>query len=429
LLKPGIAALLATLAARAAAAETLEQAWEAALALDATLQAAESRLSGADAALAAARAARRPNLTAASTVTAWRDTPAFDFGAAGLPGVLPLFAGDTFIMSEARVSVPLYSGGSIGAGIDAAAAGRAALERSTVALTQQLKLAVAERYVGVLRAESVLAAARANTLSLEAHARDVADMERSGQVPRNDYLAAAVSLADARQRELQASTALEIARAAYNRQTARPLDTPVALVAELPSTGADLASRPVDALVATALERRDELASLAAVAARLEAESIGVRAQTRPQLLLAGGYTFLENRILDREDYWSLALGVQWRAFDGGRSRNAAAALGHQSAAAAEDRADLETLIELEVRSAWLGVAETRERIGVTESAVAQAEENLRVVRDRYRNGEGTNTEVLDAEALRSQSRSNFDNARYDAALAQFRLARAVGAL
>ena len=43
-----------------------------------------------------------------------------------------------------------------------------------------------------------------------------------------------------------------------------------------------------------------------------------------------------------------------------------------------------------------------------------QAEENWRVVRDRYRNGEGTNTEVLDAEVLRSQSRSNFDNADFD---------------
>ena len=61
--------------------------------------------------------------------------------------------------------------------------------------------------------------------------------------------------------------------------------------------------------------------------------------------------------------------------------------------------------------------------------AVSQSDENLRVVRDRYRNGEGTNTEVLDAEALRALSRSNFDTARYDAALAELRLARAVGSL
>jgi outer membrane protein TolC len=65
----------------------------------------------------------------------------------------------------------------------------------------------------------------------------------------------------------------------------------------------------------------------------------------------------------------------------------------------------------------------------VAEQAITQAGENLRVVRDRYLQGEGTNTEVLDAEALATASRANLDNARYDAALAEFRLARAVGIL
>jgi outer membrane protein TolC len=60
---------------------------------------------------------------------------------------------------------------------------------------------------------------------------------------------------------------------------------------------------------------------------------------------------------------------------------------------------------------------------------VAQADENLRVVTDRYRNGEDTNGDVLDAEALRAIARSNYDSARYDSVLAELRLARAIGAL
>jgi len=50
-------------------------------------------------------------------------------------------------------------------------------------------------------------------------------------------------------------------------------------------------------------------------------------------------------------------------------------------------------------------------------------------VRDRYRNGEGTNTEVLDAQALSNLSQQNYDNARYDIELSRIRLARAVGLL
>jgi outer membrane protein TolC len=85
--------------------------------------------------------------------------------------------------------------------------------------------------------------------------------------------------------------------------------------------------------------------------------------------------------------------------------------------------------IELEVRRAYAELSTAQARVDVAAGAVQQAEENLRVVRDRYRNGEGTNTEVLDAEGLRSQSAGNFDSARYDVRLAELTLARAIGAL
>ncbi len=76
-----------------------------------------------------------------------------------------------------------------------------------------------------------------------------------------------------------------------------------------------------------------------------------------------------------------------------------------------------------------LEIANARQRLAVTEKATSQAEENLRVAKSRYQNGIGTNTEVLDAETLRSLTHSNHNNARYDAALARLRLARAIGVL
>jgi outer membrane protein TolC len=196
-----------------------------------------------------------------------------------------------------------------------------------------------------------------------------------------------------------------------------------------PSAHTTLAANPLDALVAMARENRHELASLDASVSELTARSAALRGSTRPQLLLHGGWTFLENDVLNREDFWTVGVGFQWNLFDGGKSRDSAAALSYQASAVGRERANMLTFIELDVRAAWLNVHETQERVAVTQEAVAQAEENLRVVRDRYRNGEGTNTEVLDAEVLRSLSRNNYDTARYDAALAEITLARAVGLL
>ena len=132
---------------------------------------------------------------------------------------------------------------------------------------------------------------------------------------------------------------------------------------------------------------------------------------------------------LNREDFWFVALGVRINVFDSGRSRHASATLERQSAAVADDRRDRELDVALEVYRASADLATARARLDVAAGAVQQGEENLRIVRDRYRNGEGTNTEALDAETLRAQSAGNFDAARYDLRLAELALARAIGAL
>ena len=152
-----------------------------------------------------------------------------------------------------------------------------------------------------------------------------------------------------------------------------------------------------------------------------------MRAETGPQVALSGGYGYQENRYQVYPGQWSATLGARWNLFDGGVANHRAAAVNRQEAALQERRDDFATVIELQVRQAWLDIQETRKRVEVTQSAIAQAEENLRVNRDRYANGLATNTEVLTAETLRLVSQNNHVNALYDAVLAGLRLKRAAG--
>ena len=138
---------------------------------------------------------------------------------------------------------------------------------------------------------------------------------------------------------------------------------------------------------------------------------------------------FMENEFLDDDEFWMAGVSLQWNVFDGGRSRKHAAALDSRAAAVRHQRADLDTLVALQVRQAWNDRGEAQNRIAVAEGAVEQANENLRVVRNRYQAGASTNVEVLEAEALREQSLSNLDDARYELVLAKLRLARATGNL
>jgi len=65
----------------------------------------------------------------------------------------------------------------------------------------------------------------------------------------------------------------------------------------------------------------------------------------------------------------------------------------------------------------------------VTQKATGQADENLKVSNERYQQGLAAHIEVLNAEDLRIRTYNNFNNARYDAVMANLNLRRALGIL
>ena len=83
--------------------------------------------------------------------------------------------------------------------------------------------------------------------------------------------------------------------------------------------------------------------------------------------------------------------------------------------------------ISLEVKDAYLRLREARDKIGVAQVAVEQAEENFRINAERFKEQVATTTEVLDAQTLLTQARSNYFNALSDYNIAWARLDRAMG--
>ena len=423
-----VAALAVALSAPAAGAETLEEAWARALANDRGLAAARSQAEAAGLEADAARAQRWPTLAVGGGYTWLDESPAFDFSFTGLPLVPPpLFAGDDFASATATLSVPVFTGGRISSGIAAAEARGRGAGAQALGAEQDLKLAVAEDYVGVLRARRALAVADSNVRTLEALAADVGAMFERELVPKNELLAVQVALADARQNRLRAANGADIAQAAYNRRLGEPLDRPAEVESAVPAPAT--LPNELEALVVMAQERRTELAALGEQAQAYGQLAKAERARVLPQLSLMGGYNYLENQFLDDEAVASAGVGVQWALFDGGQARKRAAALERTRRATLEQREDAESMIALQVRQAWLGIEETRQRVRVTADAVDQAEENLRIARERYGAGLGTQTQLLEAETLRVRALTNRDDAELDAGLARLRLARAVGAL
>ena len=420
--------VLSGVVAGMASAETLTDAWALALQQDHSLAAARHQAEAAGFEAQAARAQRWPTVAVGGSYTQLDDSPAFDFAFTGLPLTPPeLFEDDKYVMGSASLTIPLFTSGRISSSIAAAEARERGVGAQVTAATADVKLAVADSYVEVLRARKAHGVATSNVQTLEALTRDTTSMFERELVPKNELLAVQVALADARQNELRAANAAEVAAAAYNRRLGTPLDRPVEL-SEALAVPVEL-SQDLPALVEQAKSRRTELAAFDA-----QAEAYGQLARTErsrvlPQVALSGGYQYLENQFLDDEEFAAAGVGVRWALFDGGQSRKRAAALERNRRATEQQRADASSQIELQVRQAYLGIQESRQRVIVTAQAAEQADENLRIARERYTAGLGTQTQLLQAESLRVQALRNRDDASLDAGLAQLRLARAVGAL
>jgi outer membrane protein TolC len=404
--------------------ETLEAAWAVALRVDQLIAASQWDVSAAESGWNAARAERMPSLTVGGAYYAINESPAVvSFSPLGTADI-PLLNRDAGT-AHTFVAQPIYTSGRISNGINAAQANVVAHEADHNRTILDVKMNVAEVYVKVLLAARIVEVAESKVVSLTSHDKDVSALYERGVVSKNDLLASQVALADAQQKAIDAHADLDIARAAYNRALMRDLAQPVYL-AEVQDQEALL---PIEELTRAALSRRPELTSLSAQARALQDAAASLRGKNGPQVAVTGGYVYLQDDYLRPNGNTGAMIGVEWNPLDFGRVKNQARVLDEQSQALMRVRRDAESKIALEVRQKWIDLDTARKRVLVARKTTSQADENLRVARDRYQHQAGTNTEVLDAETLRIQAYTNLYNSTYQAALAGLRLRRAVGSL
>lgn len=415
--------LLMSLAATAASAETLEDAWDSAINNNHQIKSAKADTSVSEQQLQSAKGQRLPDLNVSSGYTQYSETPTAKTQIDGQTAKFST-AQSGSAKAQAIASVPIFTSGRISHSIDAAEASLQAVQSNETTSVLNIKMQVAEAYITVLRMESALQVAQSHVDTLALHMKDVNNLLDQGMVARNDALAANVELVNAQQLVVQASNQLDIAKAHYNQLLDRNLADEVKLAHQFPAAPQGTLNELND----NAIKQRPELIALAQQIESLDQQAKSVKAGLLPQVAVNGGYQYQENRYQAFQGMWMANVGMDWKIFDGS-SGHRSDALSRQAIALKEQRADLSSMIGLQVRQAWLDIQETQKRIAVTQQAIAQSDENLKVTADRYQQGLSTNTDVLKAEDLRTSAHVNLNNATYDAALAALHLRRAVGVL
>ena len=346
----------------------------------------------------------------------------------GVPsgGVTFPLSNNNFWTSKLSVDQTIFDFWATPSRYQAAILGQTATRLDTAQTRDNIFLMVCQGYFKVLRAEKLVNVAQQEVVQFGDQLKDAKNLYEFGLVTFNDVLQAEVALADSKQRLITAKNDVINAKSALNKLIGLPIPTPLSLTEEK-----ELATPPLKLAEASELAvfHRSDLKASTNRIDQGEKKVNEARAQHFPRLYAQAGQFWQQNFLYLHTNQWFAIFGLQWTLFNGLDT--------HAQVQQAKDKVeqlkvkhqDLSEQVRLDVQTAYLAVNETAERIRVTEKAVKQGDENLRLNRERYREQVGTATNVVDAVTLLTKTRVNFYNARYDHQLAKAQFLWAIGAI
>jgi outer membrane protein TolC len=177
------------------------------------------------------------------------------------------------------------------------------------------------------------------------------------------------------------------------------------------------------------LQQRPDLQALRMGVEIREQEIKESRTAFYPELFTRLSLDYLENDKLREQAIYGASVGLKINLFDGFSSTATRSKVVAQKARAKEQVRLAEEQARLEAATASNDLNVAFERIAVTQESIRQGEENLRINRNRYQERVGTATEVLDAQTLLTQAKTEHYRAQYDYQRSAARLRRATGEL
>jgi outer membrane protein TolC len=332
------------------------------------------------------------------------------------------------VRPEISAALPLFRGGQDLQRRAAAVLGVAAATFEAAAVRNGLADAVIAAYYVLLAAPEQVDATQASIEAVNRALAQARDRFEAGALLKSDVLSLETRLAEATASQVQAANAVELARLGLRTLLGAPAETVIDATPGSEPASASVPTSLSDAL-ASARSRRPELGAAASLVAIRTHELNAERAAYFPRVDAVGTYgQDAENlELSSSQDNWFFGATAEMDLFSGFRTAERVRAARHRldEARAAERRTQLE--VERELTAAWLRRDEARERARVTESAVASADEALRLVQQQYQTGTVTVTRYLEVEAARTAARSRVIAARYDARRAEAGVLRAVG--
>ena len=125
---------------------------------------------------------------------------------------------------------------------------------------------------------------------------------------------------------------------------------------------------------------------------------------------------------------WSASVNLSFPIFDGLKTSGSVKKSKADYMKSRLAKSQMEDAIRIEVEEAISSVEESKKRLASGMKTIAMAEEGLRVANLRFKNGVGTQLEILSAQAALTQAKTNYILAIYDYQISLAKYDKAIGA-
>ena len=296
---------------------------------------------------------------------------------------------------------------------------------------QDVILDAKNAYFSVLKTQKLVDVGRDTVRQITAQ-KDVAqNMYQVGMSPLNDLLQSQVQLANAKQRLITAQNTMQIVKSQFNTLLRRPVNAPVVIADILDYTPFEY---DIDYCLAQAEANRLEI-HVADLEVQIAQKDYKLSQRDYfPAVNLTGTLTHRGTdwdvdggEGIGDKKFWDIRATATWNFWEWGRTTyGVREKLSRLSQAKSRKKGVLDN-IDMGVNEAYLRTIESEQNIITIEKAIEQAKENLRITEERFKEQVSTQTDVLVAQTLETDTMTNYYNALYDFKIAKAVLYRAIG--
>jgi outer membrane protein TolC len=332
------------------------------------------------------------------------------------------------IYGIANISLPLFAGGRIRYGVESARLLQKASLLDAESQKDEVIQTTIEAFANLFKANTALRLVKENLQQSQQREKELTVLEKNGLLSRNDLLKAQLQSSNIELNLLDADNNLQMAGLNMNLLLGLPANTQLALDTNGIEKKED--SRPMEELIGLALKERKDIAALDLRRKAAETNSRIIRAEKLPAIQLTGGYIAADiPNVLTVTNAVNIGLGISYDIGSMWKNRSKIMQAESRVKQVRISESLLDDKVRLQVSQQYLSVLSYRKKIEVYSKAREQAEENYRIVNNKFDNNLATVSDLLEADVAKLQATLSHTLARADAFVAYHKLLQSAGLL